>query len=167
MAKRKKRTRRANFPKALATGKRHGWVPSPDDLKKIESLAQRAVPKKVVAAAFGVNYTHWFDIEKRFPEVSESYVKGLQYSHTKAFAKLDEHIHTKDSERMLSYYLDKVYGLDPKQGVNVQVNQDNSTNTTTNNIQINLSQLSDEEIKSLAQQSIQSLDSIHEIEGTN
>jgi len=167
MAQRKKRTRRANFPKALATGKRPGWVPSPDDLKKIESLAQRAVPKKVVAAAFGVNYTHWFDIEKRYPEVSESYVKGLQYSHTKAFAKLDEHIHVKDSERMLSYYLDKVYGLDPKQGVNVTV--DNSTNTQniTNNIQINLEKLSNEELKSLAEQSIQSLDSVHEIEGSN
>lgn len=162
----KKRTRRANFPKSLPQGQRPGWVPSPDDLKKIESLAQRAVPKKVVAAAFGVSYNHWFDIERRYPEVSESYVKGLQYSHTKAFAKLNEHIHEKDSERMLGYYLDKVYGLDPKQGTHINIDNSQTTNNTQN-IQINLDRLSDEELKSLANQAIQSLDSNYEESGAN
>jgi len=165
MAQRKKRTRRANFPKEITGPGRPGWKPEPADLKKIESLAQRAVPKKVVAAAFGFSESHWHKLEAKYPHLSQSYVKGLQYSHTKAFAKLDEHIHVKDSERMLSYYLDKVYGLDPKQGVNVTI--DNSTTTTTNNIQINLEKLSNEELKSLAEQSIQSLDSVHEIEGSN
>lgn len=149
------------MPKTKTTPKRKvgrpGWSPSDKDLDQIEALAQRGLPKGKIAAYFNFHFTYWCDLEKKFPEISERQNKGYGIGHAKAFSKLWEHIYVKNSERALFYYLDRICGLS-KDGVSLQIH--NTTNhVTNNNTQINIKEMNMQDLKILAQQSLEKLGS--------
>jgi len=57
--------------------------------KKVYSLAKKHATKKHIAASIGISANYWYELEKKYPELLESFTSGREAGVAKASTILD------------------------------------------------------------------------------
>lgn len=140
-------------------GGRPGWKPTPEDYEKIESLAAQGLPSYYIGGYFGFNDSHWYgDVCKRFPEIPKTIERGKAKGTAIVVNKMWEKL-KKNEDRWIEYYLNYIAKLNPTKGlVQIQNFQENHVQNNTQ-INVNLGELSEKELKTLVTQSMIQLES--------
>lgn len=144
---------------------RPGWKPTPEDLDTIESLAAKGMPSYYIGGYFGFNFQYWSgEICKRYPEIPEAIERGKSKGTAIVVNKMWEKLKNNE-DRWIEYYLNYIAKLNPTKGfVQIQNFHEQHVNNNTQ-INVNLNDMSENELKTLVTQSMQQLNAKNTDEG--